>query len=764
MKRNGRRYTRPVSMGRMPKNNLTVRRVLTLFLAYLMLALAGGVVATGLLVPAVFGANNVAKAVIPSLQVEGVDFDVTSLPQKSVMYANDGKTKFAEFYAQNREVVPIKDISKHMQHAVVAREDKRFFQHSGVDVQGVLRAFVQTYVVGGDQQGGSSLTQQYVKNVLSVQAEESGDSIAQYHASEDTIARKVREMLIAVQMEKKYSKFEILQGYLNIAQFGSNSLYGVETAAKRYFNVSAKDLNVVQSATIAAITKNPAKFDPSIEANQPEAQKQRNIVLDLMLDQNYITQQEHDEASAMPIKDTLNLQSVDKGCMYAGYDAGYFCNYVTKRILNSEEFGKTRAERQKLLDEGGLKIVTTLDIDTNMLMMQEANNTIPAADPSGMEIVMASVKPGTGEVLGFGLNRQYDETDAAQNDPTKSGMNYAVDAVDGGGNGFPIGSSWKPINLIAWMEAGRSINENLTTTTKYATSLFNCDQYAGSPTEIWNVTNALTNSTVNPETPFLGLVRSHNTTMASMGAQIGLCKIADAAKEVGYHNAIPGHEDVFDSISLTPALVIGGSTSVSPLTMANVFATYAANGVACDPIAMKQVTDRNGKDIKVPSANCHQAVDPGIIQTLAYTMNQGTVRSDGAGYAGRLSDGRKSFIKTGTNEDTYVTTGGFLPGEIATFVLVGDVQNPNENRIANIAINGEYHGYWDGATIAAPAWRRFTEAYIAKKGVPANNDYGQPDQRFMAYTGVSARSRTGTTGTTTGTTGTTTGTTTGQTN
>lgn len=763
-------------MGRMPKKNpMTVRRVLALFLAYVALAVLGGVVASGLLAPAVLGVNNVAKAVIPSLQVEGVDFDVTSLPQKSVMYASDGKTKFAEFYAQNREVVPIKDISEHMQHAVVAREDKRFFQHSGVDVPGVMRAFVQTYVVGGDQQGGSSLTQQYVKNVLSVQAEEANDPISQYHASEDTIARKVREMLIAVQMEKKYSKFEILQGYLNIAQFGTNSLYGVETAAKRYFNVSAKDLNIVQSATIAAITKNPGKFDPSIEANQAESQKQRNIVLDLMLDQGYISQQEHDEAVAIPIKDTLNIQSVDKGCMYAGYDAGYFCNYVTKRILNSEEFGKTRAERQKLLDEGGLKIVTTLDIDANTLMMQEANNTIPAADPSGMEIVMASVKPGTGEVLGFGINRQYDETDAAQNDPTKSGMNYAVDAVDGGGNGFPIGSSWKPINLIAWMEAGRSINENLTTTTRYATSLFNCDRYSGSPTDIWPVTNALTNGTVNPETPFLGLVRSHNTTMASMGTQIGLCKVADAAKEVGYHNAVPGHEDVFDSISLNPSLMIGGSTSVSPLTMANVFATYAANGVACDPIAMKKVTDRNGKDIKVPSANCHQAVDPGIIQTLAYTMNQGTVRSDGVAVTGRLSDGRKTFIKTGTNEDTYVTTGGFLPNELATFVLVGDVQNPNENRIANITINGEYHSYWDGATIATPAWKRFTEAYIAKKGIPANNDYGQPDQRFMAYTGVSARSKTGTTagtagttgttaGTTGATTGTTAGTTTGQTN
>lgn len=151
-----------------------------------------------------------------------------------------------------------------MMQAVVAREDRRFWEHAGVDVQGVLRAFVQTYMKKGDQQGGSSLTQQYVKNVLATQAREKDDPIAEYHATEDTIARKMREMLISVQMEKKYSKQEILQGYLNIAQFGTNSLYGVQAAAERYFNTTADKLNIVQAATIAMITKNPSKYDPSI--------------------------------------------------------------------------------------------------------------------------------------------------------------------------------------------------------------------------------------------------------------------------------------------------------------------------------------------------------------------------------------------------------------------------------------------------------------------------------------------------------------------
>lgn len=725
-------------MGPMPKKkSLTLQRVLVLLLAYIMLAVCGGVAASVLFVPGVIGANKAAKAVIPSLKVENVDFDVTSLPQKSTMYARDGSTVIATFYNQNRIVVPLKKISKTMQQAVVAREDRRFWTHAGVDVQGVMRAFVQTYLVKGSQQGGSSLTQQYVKNVLLMQAIEDDDSIAQYHVTEDTIARKIREMLISVQMEKKYSKAEILQGYLNIAQFGNN-LYGVETAAQRYFSVSAADLNVVQSATIAAITKNPSLYDPLVEENQKESENQRNIVLKLMLQEGYITQKQYTEAVNTPLKDTLKAQDVNVGCQDTG-DYAYFCDFVVHRIQNSEEFGKTRAERNKLLQEGGLKIVTTLDVEANSTMMETARNTIPPDDPSGMEIAMAAVKPGTGEVLGFGLNRYYDATPAAANDPTKTSQNYAVDLADGGGSGWTIGSSWKPINLIAWMEAGHSINDNLQTSTSYPTTDFACSNYSGGA-DSWNVSNAMGAGTVNPESPFLGLVRSHNTTQASMGAILKLCKVADTATELGYHDAATG-ETIDKTQVYTPSMMIG-SVNVSPLTMASIFAVYASNGVQCNPIAISKVTDKDGNDLKVPSANCHQAVDKDIIQTLAYTLNQGTVRPDGAGWSFRLADGRKSFGKTGTSEDLAVSGGSFIPNQIAAFAVVGDAQNPYTNRISNIAINGRYNSYWDGSTIAAPAVTNFFNSYISKKKIPIDNDYGQPVSKYTTtgkYLGIGGR-------------------------
>lgn len=725
-------------MGPMPKKkSLTLQRVLVLLLAYIMLAVCGGVAASVLFVPGVIGANKAAKAVIPSLKVENVDFDVTSLPQKSTMYARDGSTVIATFYNQNRIVVPLKKISKTMQQAVVAREDRRFWTHAGVDVQGVMRAFVQTYLVKGSQQGGSSLTQQYVKNVLLMQAIEDDDSIAQYHATEDTIARKIREMLISVQMEKKYSKAEILQGYLNIAQFGNN-LYGVETAAQRYFSVSAADLNVVQSATIAAITKNPSLYDPLVEENQKESENQRNIVLKLMLQEGYIAQKQYTEAVNTPLKDTLKAQDVNVGCQDTG-DYAYFCDFVVHRIQNSEEFGKTRAERNKLLQEGGLKIVTTLDVEANSTMMETARNTIPPDDPSGMEIAMAAVKPGTGEVLSFGLNRYYDATPAAANDPTKTSQNYAVDLADGGGSGWTIGSSWKPINLIAWMEAGHSINDNLQTSTSYPTTDFACSNYSGGA-DSWNVSNAMGAGTVNPESPFLGLVRSHNTTQASMGAILKLCKVADTATELGYHDAATG-ETIDKTQVYTPSMMIG-SVNVSPLTMASIFAVYASNGVQCNPIAISKVTDKDGNDLKVPSANCHQAVDKDIIQTLAYTLNQGTVRPDGAGWSFRLADGRKSFGKTGTSEDLAVSGGSFIPNQIAAFAVVGDAQNPYTNRISNIAINGRYNSYWDGSTIAAPAVTNFFNSYISKKKIPIDNDYGQPVSKYTTtgkYLGIGGR-------------------------
>ncbi|WP_190972883.1 transglycosylase domain-containing protein [Bifidobacterium rousetti] len=733
------------------KSSLTVRRVFTLLLTYIMLCVGGGIVVATMFSPAVFAANSVAESVAPSLKVEGVDFDVTSLPQKSVMYANDAKTELTDFYADNRTVVPLKKISKAMQQAVVAREDRRFFQHHGVDIQGTMRAFFQTFVKKGDTQGGSTLTQQYVKNVLAMQARENDDPIAEYHASEQTIARKLREMLIAVQMEKEYSKLEILQGYLNIAQFGNHNLYGVESAAKRYFNTTAAKLNPMQAATIAAITKNPTRFDPTVEENLERSQNERNTVLKLMLDQGFIDQATYTKSVNTPLKDTLDVQTIESGCQVAG-DAAFFCEYVTRQILKSPEFGATEEERNKLLKEGGLKIVTTMDVNANTIAMQTARNTIPPDDPTGFEVAIAAIKPGTGEVLGFGINRTFDATDRAKTDSTRTAVNYAVDQVDGGGWGFNVGSTWKPINLVAWMQKGKSINQSLSTTTSVNTRSFSCNghYFGGLP---WKVENA-GGGTVASETPLQGLVLSHNTTQAAMASQITLCPIADAAKAMGYHNSIQGKEDVYDSNSFQPPMVIG-TVQASPLTMANVYATIAAKGVECTPIAITKMTDSTGKNYKVPSANCHQAIDPEVAETAAYALNQGVVRSGGNAVKAQLDNGRKTFAKTGTNETTYMLTAGFIP-QVSAYVAIGNAEVPQS--FSYKTINGVYHSTWYGMYLAEPAWREFMQNYVNAANIPIDNSYGTPSSKYtygVASSTTKKKSSTSTDGDGTSTGGTT---------
>ncbi|OTA29620.1 carboxypeptidase [Alloscardovia macacae] len=705
------------------KKHLTGKRIFTLILSYLLFCVMGGVVASGVVMPAVVGASAITKAIEPQMSagLDDVKFDLQDLPQQSRMYASDGTTLIATFYTQNRIIVPLKDISQVMQQAVVAREDRRFFQHAGVDPTGVLRAFVQTYVHRGDTQGGSTLTQQYVKNILIDQANSSNDPIAAYHAQEDTIARKLREMLLAVQLEKSYSKAEILQGYLNIAQFGSG-VYGVETAARRYFNVSASQLNLGQAATIAAITKNPQAFDPTLH---PEAsQEQRDIVLDLMQSQGYATAEQVQEAKSVSVKDMLNVQEVPVGCQTAG-NAAYFCDYVVNKILSSAQFGETRADRRNLLYQGGLNITTTMDVTAQNTASDAVRQAVPENDPSGVESVIAAIRPGTGEVLALAQNRTYDAS--ADAGGTSTSINYAVDQADGGAQGVLPGSTFKPINLVSWLQNGHYANEALPTSTQYANSSFPCNS---STTGVWRVQNS-GGGTVNPESPYQGILRSHNTVQASMAQRIGLCAIADTATQLGYHNAITNQSDIHDTM-FAPMII--GSLNVAPLTMANVYATIAANGVKCDPIAISKV-EKDGKSYDVPSANCTQAIPSNVAQTVAYVLHQSAV--SGEGKSANFPN-RTVYSKTGTAESFFLDTAAFTNG-VSAFATVGNMETQVD--LSGKTINGVTRRTWYGESIAGPMIRNFLSSYVTQANIPDDPSYGQPDNTLMNGSGRASNSR-----------------------
>ena len=340
---------------------VNVFQALALLLSFVLVAGIGGVLAAGLALPGVALANGATDVTAQAFDDLPTELDQPGLPEKSTILAADG-TLLAEFWDQNRIVVPLADISPMLQHAVIATEDKRFYEHAGVDPAGMLRAFIRNQASTGGQQGASTLTQQYVKNVLIEAALAKDEGPERQAALEEArgtegsegIARKLREAKLAIALEKQMTKDQILEKYLNIAQFGIK-VYGVESAAQYYFSKPAKDLTYLEAATIAGVTQSPSKWDPV--KNPDAAQTRRNTVLRLMHEQGYITDADFDAGIATPLAATLHPQELKQGCAVASTviaGSGYFCDYVTKVIVNDPTFGATKADRAKLLYRGGL--------------------------------------------------------------------------------------------------------------------------------------------------------------------------------------------------------------------------------------------------------------------------------------------------------------------------------------------------------------------------------------------------------------------------
>ena len=243
-------------------------QALALLLSFVLVAGVGGVLAAGLALPGVALANGATDVTAQAFDGLPTELDQPGLPEKSTILAADG-TLLATFYDQNRVVVPLAEISPMLQHAVIATEDKRFYEHAGVDPAGMLRAFVRNQSSTGGQQGASTLTQQYVKNVLIEAALAKDEGPERQAALEEArgaegsegIARKLREAKLAITLEKTMTKDQILEKYLNIAQFGIK-VYGAESAAQYYFSKPAKDLTYLEAATIAGVTQSPTKWDP----------------------------------------------------------------------------------------------------------------------------------------------------------------------------------------------------------------------------------------------------------------------------------------------------------------------------------------------------------------------------------------------------------------------------------------------------------------------------------------------------------------------
>lgn len=666
--------------------------------------------------------KDAANSAIDSIDVE--EF-TGAMSTETTMYANDGTTILAKFFAQDRITIPLEDVSVNLQNAVIAKEDKRFWDHSGLDPIGLLRGFVNSYISRGDSelQGGSTITQQYVKNLLIDMALQDDDPIAAYHAKEQTIYRKLKEAKFAFEVEQKMDKHQILEGYLNVAPFGPN-VYGAEASARNYFSKHASELNIGEAALLAGVTRSPVDYDP---LTYPEvAQEQRDIVLNAMADQNYITKQERDEFVAVDLTDMLNPQTVPMGCATAGV-AAFFCDYVTNSILNDEKFGRTKSERRRFLYQRGLSIYTTLDPAFQSNASEVVSKTIPPEDKSGIENALVTVEPGTGKILAMAQNRPYN---GAQTDPyaIDTAVNYSVGQKEGGSNGFSPGSTFKPIILTQWLKEGHSLYETPPNKYPYNPTQFACTKYFAPPYDPKNANGGTTNTT-----PLSALQQSLNIPFINMATVTGLCTIFQTAKEMGFWDSAFGDPtDPQNPQTLQPSALIG-ATNATPLTMANVYATIVSGGIHCNPTAITKIVDSSEIEHSVPSSNCKRVVDEDVATAVTWALNQNTKSGLATGAA---IPGFDTGAKTGTAENAYMLwTIGFVK-QAVTAVWVGNAQY--DQRLCGFSIGGvwpDYQGCFISGGLPMRMWKSYTKSVLEAKGFE-NIPIDKPDNKFLYRTVV----------------------------
>ncbi|NTV38958.1 MAG: PASTA domain-containing protein [Demequinaceae bacterium] len=714
---------------------VTIVQLVTSIAGFLLFSVMGGVLLAGLALPAVTVAGQATNGTAKVFEALPEDFYQTDLPQASSIYASDGTTLLATFYVENRIVVPLEEISPWMQIAQVDVEDKRFWEHNGVDGEGLVRAGVK-YVSSDGQEGASTITQQLVKNTLIAAAQTKSDEAemqaAINDATETSITRKVREWRLALAYEEKLNqekgnvctsdpkvdcgKERVLEQYLNIAQYGP-SVYGVETAAQLYFGIPAKDLNAIQAATIAGITQNPTKWDPL--KHPKEAKTRRDHVLQTMHDhinpqtgERDLSSSEYYAAINTPVEDTLNPTYPKFGCA-ASQLAPFFCDYVTKIIKFDPAF---KDEGSTLLYKGGLKIVTTLDATAQAQANASVAAGVPALDPSGLEDALVSLDNTTGNILAMAQNRPFDPT---SKEPGSTAINYAVDRDFGGSRGFSPGSSFKPLILAQWLDSGHGLNQVVPgqkkefDMTKWKAA---CPE-AGAFTGVWKVGNVEA-SEARQMSVLKATQLSVNTAYAAISSELDLCAVRDTAQALGFHRADNADFELYPSVTL-------GSQNASPLTMASVYQTFANGGVHCEPRAIASmtkldgspVTFKDGTEVVPPLTTCSQVIRQEVADAVTYALETVFVKP-GTAYKSAL--GRPAAGKTGTSqENKHMWFVGYTP-QITTSVWVGnaEVDLPMQRtkvggRWQNFVINGKGQAYWYGGDIAAPIWNTYMSAMTA---------------------------------------------------
>ncbi|MEU6509982.1 transglycosylase domain-containing protein [Streptomyces sp. NPDC046942] len=664
---------------------------------FLGVSVLAGAVMAGIALPAAGALGLAAKGSVQSFDEIPANLKSPQLSQRTTILDNQGN-QIASVYSRDRTVVDLKDISPYMQKAIVAIEDSRFYQHGAIDLKGVLRALNKNAQEGGVAQGASTLTQQLVKNYFIEEAGDDPTKVAE--ATQQTIGRKIKELKYAIQTEEKLGKKKILENYLNITFFGEQA-YGVEAAAQRYFSKHAKDLNLQEAALLAGIVQSPSRYDPVND--EAEATKRRNIVLQRMAEVGDITPQEADEAKQKPLG--LKPSQPKNGCITAVRGAGFFCDYVRDVVLTDPVFGKTKEDRAKLWNQGGLTIRTTLDPQAQDSVQASVKNHVYESDPVATAATI--VEPGTGKILAMGQSRPYGFG------KNETQINLSVNSDMGGGAGYQPGSTFKPIVAAAAIEGGKPPTQQYSSPYQmaYPSPVQACDG------KVWktdpNNPDKLTNENPSEHGPYgmkEATAKSVNTYYVQLISDIGICPVTQMAQKMGVHRADGRKIDQAPSIAL-------GTQEVSPLTMANAYATFASRGMYCTPVAIESITQKIGSDeksLQVPKSTCSRAMSEKTADTVS-TILKGVVE-DGTGQEAGLGD-RPSAGKTGTTDERYAAWFvGYTPN-MAGAVWVGDPQH--KRKMINITIGGVPHDKVFGGEVPGPIWRDMMTG--ALQGKPAQD-------------------------------------------
>ncbi|BBY75046.1 transglycosylase [Mycolicibacterium parafortuitum] len=625
------------------------------------------VIVAALMFPVVGGfglVSNRASDVVANGSAQLVEGEV---PQVSTMTDSKGNV-IAWLYSQRRFEVPSDQIANTMKLAIVSIEDKRFADHNGVDWQGTLTG-LSGYLSGNlDTRGGSTIEQQYVKNYqLLVIAQTDAEKRA---AIETTPARKLREIRMALTLDKTFTKPEILTRYLNLVSFG-NGAFGVQDAAQTYFGINATDLNWQQAALLAGMVQSTSALNPY--TNPDGALARRNVVLDTMIENLPEYADELRAARAEPLGILPQPKELPRGCIAAG-DRAFFCDYALDYLARA---GISKDQVAK----GGYMIKTTLDPDVQA-SVKNAITQFASPDLPGVASVMSVVAPGkeSHPVLAMASNRTYGlNLDAGE---TMQPQPFSLV-----GNG--AGSVFKIFTTAAAMEMGMGINAQLDSPSRFEAKGLGSGGARGCPPATWCVQNAGNYRGTMSVTD--ALATSPNTAFAKLIAQVGVQRAVDMAVRLGLRSyALPGTARDYDpesSESLADFVKrqnIGsftlGPIEVNALELSNVGATLASGGVWCPPNPIAEVHDRYGEPVSVTTETCEQVVPEGLANTLANAMSKDdTGAGTAAGAAGSVGWDLPMSGKTGTTESNRSSAFlGFTNRYAAASYIYDDSTAPTE--------------------------------------------------------------------------------------